>query len=161
MFVPSSALAWLMSKRSAQHAERRMAVEDHVARLRQGVEAWNQWRRSNPRSRPALVGARLRGADLREVDLGNANLFEADLRHANLFGANLRGATLLWADLRGADLREADLSDTTLFGAKLSGANLFSPDLRDTDLCDAAFLEPLLRRVPAGHPGQTHAPRPG
>ena len=121
-----------------------------------GGEAWNQWRRRNPRSRPALVGARLRGADLREVDLGNANLFEADLRHANLFGANLRGATLLWADLRGADLREADLSYATLFGAKLSGANLFS-----ADLCDAAFLEPLLRRVLTGHPGRTHAPRPG
>src|SRR3954470_5824000 len=121
MFAPSSALAWLMSKGSAQHAERRMAEGDHVARLRQGVEAWNQWRRRNPKSRPALVRARLRGTDLREMDLGDANLFEADLRHANLFGANLRGATLLWADLRGADLREADLSYATLFGAKLRG----------------------------------------
>src|SRR3954464_5188720 len=121
MFAPFSALAWLLRKEAAQHAETRMAAEDHVARLRQGVEAWNQWRRRNSKSRPALVGARLRGADLREVDLGNANLFEADLRHANLFGANLRGATLLWADLRGADLREADLSYATLFGAKLRG----------------------------------------
>src|SRR4051812_1126026 len=156
MFAPSSALAWLLGKGSAQHAETQMAEGDHVDRLRRGVEAWNQWRRRNSKSRPALVGARLRGADLREVDLGNANLFKADLRHANLFGANLRGATLLWADLRGADLREADLSDATLFGAKLSGANLFS-----ADLCDAAFLEPLLRRVLTGHPGRTHAPRPG
>src|SRR3954447_944123 len=156
MFAPSSVLAWLMSKEAAQHAETQMAEGDHVAQLRRGVEAWNQWRRRNPKIRPALVGARLRGADLRKMDLGNANLFEADLRHANLFGATLRGATLLWADLRGADLREADLSDTTLFGAKLSGANLFS-----ADLCDAAFLEPLLRRVLTGHPGRTHAPRPG
>jgi hypothetical protein len=139
-----------------------MAEGDQVARLRQGVEAWNQWRRRNPKIRPALVGARLRGADLRDMDLGNANLFEADLRHANLFGANLRGATLLWADLRGADLREADLSYATLFGAKLRGANLFSADLRDTDLRDAEFLEPLhsWSRCSAAFPPATRVRRP-
>src|SRR5215203_5352402 len=101
-----------------------MAEGEHVALLKQGVAAWNQWRWSNPKIRPSL------------------------------FGASLRGADLLWADLR-----EADLSYATLFGAKLRGANLFSADLRQTDLRDAEYREPLLRRVPSGHSGQTPAPR--
>ena len=66
-----------------------MAEGDHVARLRQGVEAWNQWRRRNPKIRPALVGASLRGADLREADLSDTTLFGAKLSGANLFSADL------------------------------------------------------------------------
>ena len=48
--------------------------------------------------------ANLRGADLREADLGWANLRGADLREADLGWANLRGADLGWANLRGAYL---------------------------------------------------------
>ena len=29
-----------------------MANEEHLARLKQGVEAWNQWREANPGSVP-------------------------------------------------------------------------------------------------------------
>src|SRR5215218_9887795 len=136
MFAPSSPLAWLMSKGSAQHAETQMAEGDQVARLRQGMEAWNRWRRSNPKIRPSLVGASLRGADLREVDLGNANLFEADLREANLFGANLRGANLFSADLRDTDLRDAE----------------FLEPLHSWSRCSAAF--PPATRVRRKHPDQ-------
>jgi hypothetical protein len=44
-----------------------MASKKHVARLRQGVEAWNQWRRENPKicpdlSRAVLIRASLSGA---------------------------------------------------------------------------------------------------
>ncbi len=78
-----------------------MAEGEHVALLRQGVAAWNTWRRNNPNVRPVLDGASLCGADLHEADLGTANLFEADLRRANLFGANLRGADLSHSNLSG------------------------------------------------------------
>ena len=33
-----------------------MASKKHVARLRQGVDAWNQWRRENPKICPDLSG---------------------------------------------------------------------------------------------------------
>jgi hypothetical protein len=46
-----------------------MANEEHLARLRQGVEAWNQWRAANPGIRP--------------------DLSEAHLARENLCGANL------------------------------------------------------------------------
>ena len=39
-----------------------MANEEHLARLKQGVAAWNQWRRAHPEIQPDLDGAPLRGA---------------------------------------------------------------------------------------------------
>jgi hypothetical protein len=46
-----------------------MADEEHLAILKQGVEAWNKWRIEHPTTRP--------------------DLFEADLSRANLSGAGL------------------------------------------------------------------------
>ncbi|WP_410515223.1 pentapeptide repeat-containing protein [Paenibacillus sp. BR2-3] len=54
-----------------------------------------------------LIGAKLRGADLRCANLRGAYLIAADLR-----GANLRGADLIGADFRDANLRGADLTDS-------------------------------------------------
>ena len=33
-----------------------MANEEHVAQLKQGVNAWNDWYRENPNALPALSG---------------------------------------------------------------------------------------------------------
>ena len=41
-----------------------MANEDHVARLKQGVDAWNAWRRENPDVSPDLFKANLRETNL-------------------------------------------------------------------------------------------------
>src|SRR5215204_7777117 len=92
-----------------------MASKKHVARLKQGVEAWNQWRRENPKIRPNLsradlIRASLRGADLRRTDLGKADLSHADLRGADLSHANLSGADLDYANLRGTGLSKSGLT---------------------------------------------------
>jgi hypothetical protein len=56
-----------------------MANPEHLAKLLQGVEAWNEWREN-------ISGKlNLGGANLIEANLGGANLREADLREANLF----------------------------------------------------------------------------
>ena len=78
-----------------------MANRKHVARLKQGVEAWNQWRRESPKIRPNLSRTVLIRASLTGADLRRANLGKADLSHADLSGAQMSGA-----DLRGAALRE-------------------------------------------------------
>ena len=46
-----------------------MANDEHLARLREGVEVWNNWREANPQTFP----------DLREADL-----YKAKLRNARL-----------------------------------------------------------------------------
>src|SRR3954469_2828418 len=116
-----------------------MANRTHVARLKQGVEAWNQWRRDNPKIRPTLsradlIRASLRGADLRRTNLGKADLSHADLRGAQMSGANLHGAALRGAELIRADLRRADLRGADLFGANLRGADVSYANLSRADL---------------------------
>src|SRR5262245_10390514 len=96
-----------------------MANDEHVALLKQGVDAWNAWRRYNPDIRPDLSEANLSGADLRRAHLYGANLTGADLSGADLSEAGLSGA-----DLSGADLSKADLSEAPLVSADLTGADL-------------------------------------
>ena len=50
-----------------------MPNPEHIAKLKEGVEAWNAWRDENPDVMPDLVETNLSGADLTE-----ANLFKAD-----------------------------------------------------------------------------------
>lgn len=110
-----------------------MANDEHLAILKQGIEAWNRWREENPEVRPDLSEADLSGADLSPTWTGteilSADLREADLSGANLSRANLNGANLSDADLSGAFLSEADLSDADLSGANLSGATLIGANL--------------------------------
>ncbi len=119
-----------------------MANEEHLAILRQGVVAWNKWRKESPDIQPDLIevnlrGANLRGANLRGADLRGANLREVDLSGANLSGSNLSGALLFKADLSGANLVRADLREVNLRGAHLSGAILIEPYLIVADLSGA------------------------
>src|SRR3954469_430378 len=86
-----------------------MANEEHVALLKQGVDAWNAWRLENPKLIPDLSQANLNGADLRKMLLPWTNLRKANLRDANLSQANLLGTNLHDADLRDADLGCAHL----------------------------------------------------
>ena len=124
-----------------------MANEEHLAVLRQGVEAWNEWKANNPEIRPNLSFANgkritIRGAKLSGVDLSRTNLSRADLSKADLIGAklneaNLSEAYLSEADLIGADLTSADLSSADLIGANLIGANLNKAYLSGADLTKA------------------------
>src|SRR3954470_10188672 len=96
------------------HQETFMANEEHVALLKQGVDAWNAWRRENPNVSPDLSRA-----NLAEADLSKEKLLRADLSEVNLLGVNLRGADLFRADLFRASLLRSDLSKANLCGANL------------------------------------------
>ena len=88
-----------------------------------------------------LVGAELREADLRGVNLAEANLYHAVLFGADLTGADLRGVNLYdsfltKANLSGADLREADLRYSSFLGIDLTGANLTGAVILESDLAE-------------------------
>src|SRR5262245_56040773 len=97
-----------------------MANDEHVALLKQGVTAWNNWRRENPNIRyPDLSGA-----DLSAANLTDAYLMEANLSRANLAGADLSRANLFWACLNHADLTDADLTGCRVHGVSAWGLKL-------------------------------------
>src|SRR5919199_1295300 len=124
-----------------------MANEEHLALLKQGVDAWNEWKANNPDIRPNLSfatgnGLTIRGAKLSGIDLSRTNLSRADLGKADLIGANLTEANLSEAylsqvDLIGANLTRADLTSADLISANLIGANLSMVYLSGADLSKA------------------------
>ena len=139
-----------------------MANPEHLAMLKQGVKAWNEWRKSSSEIRPDLRRANLREVDLLAVNLNGinlngANLIDAKLNgarmvEANLNGANLRGAILIGAKLNRANLNGAVLVGADLFGAKLEGAflsraNLRAANLHHSDLSNATLQGATLVRA--------------
>ena len=94
-----------------------MPNDEHVALLRRGAMAWNEWRAERAKT-PDLSRAGLRGLDLSGFDLSGADLREADLRGTNLSQANLSAARLEGANLFKAVLDGADLTGTLLYGAQ-------------------------------------------
>ena len=109
-----------------------MANQEQLAILKQGVQAWNEWRAKN--------------LDV-VLDLSEAILSGVDLRQANLTRADLTRANLKGADLKAAELTEADLTEADLVGAYLRGANLSHADLRRADLSEAHLIRTHLRRA--------------
>jgi hypothetical protein len=111
-----------------------MANPEHLQILKQGVEAWNQWRDQNRDITPSLRQANLTGADLTRTDLRRAELTRADLYGANLHRTDLHGANLHRANLRRADLTGANLSHGVLFETVFGDTNLTAVGGLDTCL---------------------------
>jgi uncharacterized protein YjbI with pentapeptide repeats len=139
-----------------------MANEEHLARLRKGVKAWNAWREEHPHIVPDLSGtdlqranfkgANFKGANFNGADLSGANLSEVDLSFATLSGAYLIKADFSFATLIRVGFRGADLSLASLGGARLSGTDFSEAILKDVefslmDLSGVNFIKAILIRA--------------
>ena len=91
-----------------------MPIEEHLKKIKQGIDLWNQWREENLDTVPDLSQADIRGCQLQKINLSNTYLNEAKLQYSNLTGANLEKA----------DLSKARLLETTLQSANLKNTNL-------------------------------------
>lgn len=134
-----------------------MANEEHVAILKQGVEAWNKWRERQPGLMPDLRGADLSQADLRSADfhrawLDTANLSLAHLRGANFDQASFKGADLYRANLISACLTRTNLHRANLTRSELARTNFGRADLSEADIGEAILFETTLH---GAHLGKT------
>jgi Pentapeptide repeats (8 copies)/TIR domain len=111
-----------------------MANEGHLAKLKEGLEAWNEWRKANHEIAPDLSGAELVWIVLNGVELSRTNLRRANLAEAELRGANFSASDLSWANLRDADLQDTNFSGANLIGSDLSGAHLKGAYLAESNL---------------------------
>ncbi len=139
-----------------------MANLEHLAKLKEGVAAWNQWR-DDADVAIDLSGANLSGADLRRANFRHTNFLSHDyfdideagrpIRTAK-FGAVLSKADLSSANLAGADFNLADLRGANLDGANLSGAEFGNAQfhrtvLTDLDLSAANGLDTVIHYGPS------------
>ncbi len=112
-----------------------MTNQQHVDRLKSGVQVWNEWRLKHPEVIPDLQGADLTGIELRGVDLHGANL-----QGAYLTKANLQEANFAFADLRKSSLRAASLQKANLYFANLQECSLRAANLHEANLLQAKNL---------------------
>jgi hypothetical protein len=106
-----------------------MPDQQHLAKLRKGVNAWNEWRKEHPEIMP----------DLRRAELHDTSLCQIDFRHTNLAGANFHNTNLSSANLSSARLWQTDLSE-----AKLRDANLYRACFKETNLQRTNFHKACL-----------------
>jgi hypothetical protein len=120
-----------------------MANPEHLNILRQGVDAWNEWRKKHIEGMPDLTRATgLHGVDLRHAQLWNVDLSCVDLSRTNLSRANLSGAFLI-----STYLINANLTGANLIGANLSDADLSGADFTDVKIATTSFVHNDLRQV--------------
>jgi hypothetical protein len=112
-----------------------MANPEHLARLKEGVAAWNGWRISCPDLIPDLSGADLSNSELPGAYFGRADLTRAILAQGNLTEANFTGARLTAADFTETELLSANFVRAHAEAASFVGASLKSVRL------DGAFLK--------------------
>jgi hypothetical protein len=146
-----------------------MADPKDLAKLKEGVEAWNEWRHhsfglTDGLREADLRGFDLEGADLSElfmprVNLAGCNLFKAKLCFTDLMRSDLRGANLTLADFLNAGLYEANLGEanlslasfhsTVFIRSDLTGATLHSTIFADTDLSTVKGLDTVKHQGPS------------
>jgi uncharacterized protein YjbI with pentapeptide repeats len=124
-----------------------MANEEHLKILKQGVNAWNEWRKKNPGTEPDLsetafwfelqVWEQERNLRSRDKLWGRKDLTRAEFKKAVLIDIDLSGVDFRGADLHGSDISRSNLSRATFCNANLREADLSGSILESADLFDA------------------------
>jgi len=118
-----------------------MAVEEHLAMFKQGVDSWNRWRDANSALQPDLSRVNFWSLETSDPYLMEAlwNVWRPEresynLKNVNFASTNLRGACLSCADLRGARFNCADLSFADLRLATVDRAQFREAKLKAVKL---------------------------
>ena len=116
-----------------------MANEMHFAKLKEGPEAWNLWRRENPDVIPDLSVSSFPNSNLNNTNLAHADLTGMHFYHASFVQSDLSGANLSFANSGNVDFTMANLSNANLANASLNNANFSFANLEGADLRGAGL----------------------
>jgi len=122
---------------------------DDVVVLKEGIEAWNNWRSIHRNRLPDLsdIDLTTEGFPYIHGDLDDpydGYLEHVVFHHTNLSGVRLDDICIRDADFESVDLEGADLTGSTFIRVRLKGANFKGADLRwvkfvESDLAGASF----------------------
>jgi hypothetical protein len=128
--------------------KREKKKNEHLEKLKEGVDKWNEWREEQPEVRPLLYDTNLTeqalGMKLDNVNFANAVLINADLRNQSLKNASFHEANLGGANLHGANLTKAVFCRTDLYETELTEAKLIKTNLQGTQLAKTDFTKATL-----------------
>lgn len=116
-----------------------MANPEHVAKLKEGREAWNAWRKTT-NERPDLSGIELivkslENYNLRSVDLSKASLARVSLAYAACEEASFVDAMLIFVTFYLTSIQKCDFTNATIV------SSIFQKSfLKDTDFTGAKIL---------------------
>jgi uncharacterized protein YjbI with pentapeptide repeats len=135
-----------------------MANPEHLKILKQGVAAWNRWRKKD-NAVPDLSDANLLDFELEEINFEGTRLLgvmfhAAKLKRASFVGAKLVGSSFAAANLSNADFSHAQLDYVSFLAAYMVSAKFFKSKLgytsfANTNLQDATGLETCLHLAPS------------
>ncbi len=121
-----------------------MANPEHLAKLNEGADEWNAWRKRKKIKSPDLSKAKLDDRPLYKYDLHGVNLTQASfadchLRGSNLDGADLERANLLRASFGGTSLVRANLTRVSALATNFSVADMTRAQLPNAQLMFSRF----------------------
>lgn len=123
-----------------------MANPEHLAKLKEGVEAWNEWRDNNPDIIPDLQDHKFKFTfDEKPAPQGNnfkrIAMLGEQLEQINFCDTNLKGTTIIAASFKGAMLTRANLEGAYIAMTDFRGAMLGGVIFKQAHLSDVNFEE--------------------
>jgi len=128
-----------------------MANPRHVAKLKEGKEAWNAWRKTSDES-PDLSGVELEGFSLKGYDLVSANFSGADLSDVSFEDAlcddcSFENASVFIGIFIDAELTKCNFRNALIADCTFSACTFDQSDLTGADLSWNTFVNLSLQSV--------------
>ena len=128
-----------------------MANPEHVAKLKEGAEAWNAWREASDET-PDLSGAEIYGDsldeyDLRSSDLSGAKLYDVTFQHVHCDDCSFEGAVIYRAAFYDTTIKKCNFRQATIANTTFGWCSFDQSDFAEATLVDNTFGHLSLRSV--------------
>jgi hypothetical protein len=124
-----------------------MANEEQLKILRQGVKAWNEYRKENPFPQALQRWYEIYPDDIYAENRDAQEPIWIDLSRVDLYGVNLSGSDLSGACFLESKLDDANFNEANLVRANFNGVRLYRANFTKAKLNKAEFRHADLRKA--------------